>query len=219
METTKIQINCLKDLLENAQAFAGKYITYQDYGLWYLDDQKYVLEPRLFTALDENIRLFNFRYTTSGGSRCYYINESDIYNYFNKYQMFLFKLLKLTKDKKFTTLTQIREFFVNHNYSATCNLVRFPLSTQGRYDDIKCLIIRGRNEYHDKCLFLPYYGFASNLTNKNKIFKNILRIFILLYEPHLDYPFAYRGSKKIFEDICNMLYSEIEKGMVDNEQQ
>ena len=210
-----VKIQCLQDILDKQSLFAGKYISYDD-GLWYLDENEndYHLSPRLFNCLDENIRLFNFRFASSGGKRHYYIEE-NMPLVFDHYKEFLFNLIAVAKGKTFKTLTEACNCFIDNNYSCTTGLIRFPLGIQGRYDDVKALIIRGRGIEHRKAVFLPYYGFAANVTQKDKIFKNLVRIFILLYRPDLNYPYTFEGNKRTMAEIMDNLYQAIYEGMAN----
>lgn len=210
-----VKIQCLQDILDKQSLFAGKYISYND-GLWYLDENEndYYLRPRLFNCLDENIRLFNFRFASSGGKRHYYIEE-NISLVFDHYKEFLFNLIAVAKGKTFKSLTDVCDYFVNNNYSCITSTVRFPLGIQGRYEDVKALIIRGRGIEHRKAIFLPYYGFSGNITQKDKIYKNLIRIFVLLYRPDLNYPFNFNGNAKTLKQVIELLYKAICEGMAN----
>ena len=107
MTNTMTQIKCVYDLLNNNKAFFGKYVNYAD-GYWSLDDNDndYQLDTKLFNCLDENIRLFNFRYSSRGARRHYYIEPADI-NRFAYYDKFLFDLMQIMVGKTFKTLSQL----------------------------------------------------------------------------------------------------------------
>jgi hypothetical protein len=197
------------DLLNNNKAFFGKYVNYVD-GYWGLDDNDndYQLDSRFFNCLDENVRLFNFRYSSRGGVRHYYIEPNDTKR-FAYYDKFLLDLMHIMAGKTFKTLSQLAAHCIDHNFIFATSKVRFPLGFQGRYDDITCVIIRGRGRHQDHSVFIPYWGRSQSVLQHNKMFKNLVRIFILLYRPDLEYPYAFVGDKRSFEKALINLYSRI----------
>lgn len=209
MTNTMTQIKCVYDLLNNNKAFFGKYVNYAD-GYWGLDDNDsdYQLDTKLFNCLDENIRLFNFRYSSRGGKKHYYIEPADIKR-FAYYDKFLFDLMQIMVGKTFKTLSQLASHCIDHNFTCVTSKVRFPLGFQGRYDDIMCVIIRGRGRHQDHSIYIPYWGHSPSVLQRNKMFKNMVRIFILLYRPDLEYPYTFEGNKHSFEKTLTNLYLKI----------
>ena len=209
MASTTTQIKCVSDLLNNSKVFFGKYVNYAD-GCWSLDDNDsdYQLDTRLFNCLDENVRLFNFVYSSRGARRHYYIEPADI-NRFVHYDKFLFDLMQIMVGKTFKTLSQLVSHCLDNNFACMTLKVRFPLGLQGRYEDITSVIIRGRGIHKDHSVFIPYWGHSPSVLQRNKIFKNLVRIFILLYRPDLEYPYVFEGGKRSFEKTLNNLYLKI----------
>lgn len=209
MTNTITKIKCLEDLLNNYHLFFGKYINYND-GEWHLDenDNDYQLEPKFFNCLDENVRLFNYRYSSYYGKRHYYIEPSDIKR-LACYDKFLYSLMDIMIGKTFKSLSHIAMHCIDYNFSCVTSKVRFPLGIQGRFDDVACLIIRGRGSNSDKSIFIPYWGHSQSITQFNKLFKNLLRIYILLYRPDLNYPYTFEGNKRTLNIMLANLYSKI----------
>lgn len=209
MINTTTRIKCVYDLLNNNKAFFGRYVNCVDHH-WGLDtnNNDYQLDTRFFNCLDENVRLFNFRYSSRGGKKHYYIEPADIKR-FECYDKFLLDLMHIMTGKTFKTLSQLALHCIDHNFFCTTSKVRFPLGLQGRYDDVMCVIIRGRGRHQNHSVFIPYWRHSPSVLQYNRMFKNLVRIFILLYRPDLEYPYTFEGDKRSFEKTLTNLYLKI----------
>lgn len=203
------EINCWKDVTNNYHRFSGQYLYYNiGEDKWRLlgdIDENYKLSSRLFNILNNNMRVFYYKDSPKVG-----VNSYCADNYLSKrlenYDGFLRRLMRITKDKKFTSLAHVREYLLDYNLMSESVTIYKPIGIQGRNESVGNLVIE---DCRDKIIFLPYYRLPSKMRQKSKIFRTLLSIYIELYRPDLKYPYAIEGDKKTFEEEIEKLYNKI----------
>ena len=151
------EINCWKDIADNYHRFSGQYIYYNiGENKWRLlgdVDGSYVLNSRLFNILNNNLRLFYYKDSPKTGVNCYRIDDYLAKRLAN-YDKFLRILMRITKDKKFTSLAHVREYLLDYNLISESVTIYKPIGIQGRSESVGNLVIE---DTKDNIIFLPYY--------------------------------------------------------------